>query len=168
MIKFPDILLLSIENNSYLKVVDNTYIQVKELLTDAGLKATHPRIAILHELMVRDEHPTAEQLHDRIKAQNPSISLGSVYRILEKLVESNLVSRVATRSGTKRYDANLEQHSHIYSMNTEEIQDYHDEELNRLIREYFQNKQVKNFRITDIKLQINGEKEDPNEEVTIV
>lgn len=151
-----------------MEVTDTTYSHIKELLMEAGLKATHPRIAVLHELMKRDEHPTAERLYDRIKEQNPSISLGSVYRVLEKLVDTSLASRVATKSGTKRYDANLEQHSHIYSVNTEEIQDYHDEELNQLIKKYFERKRIQNFKITDIKLQINGEKVDPNDKVTIV
>jgi Fur family peroxide stress response transcriptional regulator len=148
-------------------VISNTYQRIKELLVESGLKATHPRIAVLHEL-TKDEHPSAEQLHEKIREQNPSISLGSVHRILEKLVEANLAYRVATRSGTKRYDANLEPHSHIYSVNTEEIQDYHDPELNELIRDYFEKKQVGNFKITDIKLQINGEKADPDQQVTIL
>jgi len=147
---------------------NNSYQQVKETLVAAGLKATHPRIAVLYELMLKDEHPSVDQLYERVKAQNPSVSLGSVYRILEKLVEANLVYQVATKTGTKRYDANLEPHSHIYSMNTEEIQDYHDAELNELIREYFEKKKVQNFKIKDIKLQINGEKQDPNEQVIIL
>lgn len=115
-----------------------------------------------------DEHPTAEQVHMAIKENNPSISLGSVYRILEKLVVSNLAYRVATKSGMKRYDAKLDPHSHIYSVNTEEIQDYDDPELNTLIKNYFDKKQIKNFKITEIKVQINGQKEDPTEKVTIV
>lgn len=147
---------------------NSNYQQIKEVLSSAGLKATHPRIAVLHELMVKDEHPSAEQLHERIRVQNPSVSLGSVYRILDKLVEANLAYRVANRSGTKRYDANLEPHSHIYCMNTEEIQDYRDQELTDMIREYLERKQITNFKIRDIKLQINGEKEDPDQQVTII
>ena len=118
--------------------------------------------------MLCDEHPSAEQLFDRITEKNPSISIGSVYRVLEKLVDVSLAYRVASKSGTKRYDANLEPHSHIYSVNTEEIQDFHDEGLSTLIKEYFDKKQVKNFVITDIKLQINGEKNDPTKKVIIV
>ena len=131
------------------------------------LKATHPRIAVLHELMMCEAHPSAEQLYERITDNNPSISLGSVYRVLEKLVEANLASRVASKSGTKRYDANLEPHSHIYSVNTEEIQDFHDEELSLIIKDYFDQKQIENFIITDIKLQINGEKNNPKKKVII-
>ncbi|REE05734.1 Fur family transcriptional regulator [Marinoscillum furvescens] len=149
-------------------MTEKTYQHIKELLSEAGLKATHPRIAVLHELMLSDEHPSAEQLHDRVSRQYPSVSLGSVYRVLEKLVEADLVYQVATRGGSKRYDANLEQHCHIYSINTEEIQDYYDPELNELIKNYFHEKQVSNFKITDIKLQINGEKRDPKSKVTIV
>ncbi|MEP0368468.1 MAG: transcriptional repressor [Cyclobacteriaceae bacterium] len=146
----------------------NSYQHTKELISEAGLKATHSRIAVLHNLMVMGDHPTAEQVHSNIKEQNPSISLGSVYRILEKLVEANLAYQVATKSGLKRYDAKLDPHSHIYAVNTDEIQDYDDEELNDLIKEYFKQKQVRNFRIQEIKVQINGEKEDPDEKVTIV
>ncbi|MFY0605174.1 MAG: transcriptional repressor [Cyclobacteriaceae bacterium] len=149
-------------------MTSNTYQHIKELLTANDLKATHPRIAVLHELMMCDEHPSAEQLYERITEKNPSISMGSVYRVLEKLVEVSLATRVASKSGTKRYDANLEPHSHIYSVNTEEIQDFHDEGLSTLIREYFDKKKIKNFVITDIKLQINGEKSDPSKKVIIV
>lgn len=149
-------------------LTNNTYTHIKELLTEAGLKATHPRIAVLHELMRQEGHPNAEALHESIRENNPSISLGSVYRILEKFVEANLAVRVATKNGTRRYDANREPHSHIYSVNTEEIQDYYDAELNEMIKDYFERKRILNFKITDIKLQINGEKKDPNDKVTIV
>lgn len=138
------------------------------MLTEAGLKSTHPRIAVLHELLRQEGHPNAEQVHESIRENNPSISIGSVYRILEKFVEANLAVRVATKNGMKRYDANLEPHSHIYCVNTEEIQDYHDEELNELIKDYFERKKISNFKITDIKLQINGEKKDPESKVNIV
>jgi Fur family transcriptional regulator, peroxide stress response regulator len=146
----------------------NSYQHTRDLILDAGLKATHPRIAVLHHLMMMEEHPTAEQLHSAITLDNPSISLGSVYRILEKLVEVNLASRVASKMGMKRYDAKLDAHSHIYSVNTDEIEDYYDEELNELVRAYFEKKKIGNFKITDIKVQINGEKNDPSEKVTIV
>lgn len=146
----------------------NSYIHIKELIGEVGLKATHPRIAVLHSLMKMNQHPTAEQVHSAIKENNPSISLGSVYRILEKFVEINLASRVASKSGNKRYDAKLDHHAHIYAVNTEEIEDYEDKELNKLIKDYFDQKTVKNFKIIEIKVQINGEKEDPTQKVTIV
>lgn len=146
----------------------NIYQNIKDLIAEAGLKATHPRIAVLNQLMIAEDHPTAEQVYKAIHPNNPSVSIGSVYRILEKLVEANLATPVASRTGMKRYDARMDSHSHIYAVNTEEIQDYYDAELNELIKGYFDKKQISNFKITEIKLQINGEKADPSKKVKIV
>lgn len=149
-------------------MINHTFEDIKTILAEAGLKSTHPRMAVLKELLDRGGHPSVEQLYEAIRSDNPSISLGTVYRVLEKLVEVNLVNLVATKNGTKRYDANLKPHIHIYSANTDQIEDYHDDELNDLLTSYFEQKQVKNFRIKDIKLQINGVKDDPDESVKIV
>lgn len=141
---------------------------IKESLMEAGLKATHPRIVVFSELVNSEVHPTAEQLFERVHVDHPSISKGTVYRILDHLVNSGLVSQVATREGVKRYDANLDEHSHIYCTKTHQIQDFHSNELNELIKDYFEQKQIENFKIKDIKLQINGEKIDPDKKVNIV
>ncbi|MEQ8627403.1 Fur family transcriptional regulator [Ekhidna sp.] len=142
--------------------------QIKERLSDVGLKATHPRITVLRELMVSDDHPTAEAIHETIKVDNPSISLGSVYRVLDVLVDSGLIQRVSVRSGSKRYDANMTPHGHIYCLKTNKIQDFYDEELYGLINDFFRKKRIKNFRINEIKLQVNGERIDPEADVKIL
>lgn len=141
---------------------------VRDLLMHAGLKATHPRIVILNELIHSDIHPTADQLFERIKSNNPSIAKGTVYRILDNLTEAGLANEVSTRQNLKRYDANLGEHSHIYCVKTHAIQDYYDEELNQLIKEFFKQKNIQNFKIKEVKLQINGEKLDAGKKVKIV
>lgn len=142
--------------------------QIKQRLSDVGLKATHPRITVLRELMVSDDHPTAEAIHETIKVDNPSISLGSVYRVLDVLVDAGLIQRVSVRSGSKRYDANMNPHGHIYCVKTNRIQDFYDEELYGLINDFFRKKRIKNFRINEIKLQVNGERIDPEVDVKIL
>lgn len=142
--------------------------EARNRLDEVGLKATHPRIVVLKELMVSHDHPTAESIHESVKKENPSISLGSVYRILEALVESGLIQRVSVRSGSKRYDANLNPHGHIYCLKSNKIQDFYDEELYDLINDFFKRKRIRNFKINEIKLQVNGERIDPEEEVTII
>lgn len=164
-----DVFLPPVKKNSHLGLnTEITFSEVKEMLSQSGLKATHPRIVVLADLIKHEEHPTAERIHSRIREQNPSISLGSVYRILDKMVEVDIVKRVSSKSGLKRYDANLHPHSHIYCSKTESIQDFEDEELQKLIWDYLSKKTLKNFSIKDIKLQINGEKDDPNQPVNIV
>ncbi|MEP0987705.1 Fur family transcriptional regulator [Ekhidna sp.] len=142
--------------------------EIKERLSDVGLKATHPRIVVLRELMVSDNHPTAEHIHETVKENNPSISLGSVYRVLDVLVDTGLIQRVSVRSGSKRYDANMSPHGHIYCVKTNRIQDFYDEELYGLINEFFRKKRIRNFKINEIKLQVNGERIDPDSDVVII
>lgn len=142
--------------------------EIKDHLVNVGLKATHPRIVILNRLMESHGHPTADQLHDSIHEEHPGISKGTVYRILDHFVEAGLVTPVATREGKKRYDAKLDQHSHIYCTNTHDIQDFENDELNALIHRFFEKREISNFKISDIKLQINGVKIDPNKKVKIV
>ena len=141
--------------------------QVKEQLSEAGLKATHPRIVVLRELVVSNSHPTAESIHDNIKVDNPSISLGSVYRVLEVLVEAGLIQKVPVRSGSKRYDANMSPHGHLFCLKTDKIQDFYDEELYELINDFFRKKRIRNFKINEIKLQVHGERLDPDGDITI-
>lgn len=142
--------------------------QVKQRLAEAGLKATHPRIVVFNELLATNDHPTAETIYDGIKADNPSISLGSVYRVLDVLVDSGLIQRVLVRSGSKRYDANMSPHGHFYCLKTDKIQDFYDEELYTLINEFFKKKRFKNFKINEVKLRVNGELIDPEEDITII
>lgn len=146
---------------------DISISELKERLTSAGLKTTHPRLVVYGELLRHHIHPTADQLYEEIKDDHPSIARGTVYRILDHLVAAGIVNQVSTQQGTKRYDANLDQHNHIYCTKTHDIQDYHSEELNELIKAFFQEKRIENFNITDIKLQINGEKINPDKKVKI-
>ena len=146
----------------------NTSIErARERLTEAGLKATHQRLVILDALQDSRQHPTAEQVYAAIKPGNPTISLATVYKTLETFVENDLINKVSTREGQMRYDPVLENHGHIFCANTHEIVDYYDEELEDLITEFFKKKKVSNLKIKNITLQINGEKLDPEKEVSI-
>ena len=55
-----------------------------------------------------------------------------------------------------RYDSILDKHHHLYSSETEHIEDYYDEELDRMIEGYFKKKKIPNFSVEDIKVQIIG------------
>jgi Fur family transcriptional regulator, peroxide stress response regulator len=55
-----------------------------------------------------------------------------------------------------RYDPITSTHHHLYCLETDRIEDYKDQELDRMIEEYFKNKKIKNFQIKDISLQIIG------------
>ena len=59
------------------------------------------------------DHPTAEEVYDRITMEYPDISKGTVYRNLNSLVESGLLGKVSVPSGADRFDHILARHYHI-------------------------------------------------------
>lgn len=128
----------------------------REILKEKGLKVTPQRVAIYEAIVNLKNHPTAENVIEYIKTNHPNISIGTVYKVLDSLVENELLKKVKTEKDIMRYDAVLSNHHHLYCTETERIEDYEDESLNELINNYFKNKKIKNFKIQDIKLQITG------------
>jgi Fur family peroxide stress response transcriptional regulator len=130
--------------------------QIKDKLVEKGLKVTPQRIAILEAIYTLRNHPTAEMIMDYIKDTHPGIASATVYKVLDALVENRLIKRVKTEKDRMRYDGIVENHHHIYCSESEEIQDYMNEELDQLLTAFFQKNEINDFKIEEIKLQING------------
>jgi len=126
-------------------------------LKEKGLKVTPQRVAIYEAIVKLNNHPAAENVIDYIKKNHPNISIGTVYKVLDSLVENNLLKKVKTEKDIMRYDAVISNHHHLYCAETDRIEDYGDENLNTLITEYFKKNKIKNFKVQDIKLQITGQ-----------
>lgn len=125
-------------------------------LKEKGLKVTPQRIAIYDVVVKLKNHPTAENVVEAIKSDFPSISVGTVYKVLNVLVDNNLLKKVKSEKDIMRYDAIMDHHHHLYCNETDRIVDYDDKELDALVAEYFKKKKIKNFKIEDVKLQITG------------
>jgi Fur family peroxide stress response transcriptional regulator len=128
----------------------------REKLQEKGLKVTPQRLAIYEAIVKLNNHPTAENVIEYIKANHPNISVGTVYKVLDSLVDNALLKKVKTERDIMRYDAVLSNHHHLYCAETDRIEDYENEKLNTLINEYFKRNKIKNFKVHDIKLQITG------------
>ena len=60
------------------------------------------------------DHPTAEEIYDSAAKECPGLSLGTVYRNLNSLVEAGRVRRVSIPGKADRFDHTLPWHSHLY------------------------------------------------------
>ena len=132
-------------------MVNRTAIKI---LTDKDLRITPQRVAVLDVILNLDTHPSAETIAEFVRINYPHVPLGTIYKILDIFVEKEIISRVKTEDGIIRYDPIMENTTTIAL--TDEIEDYYDSDLNKLLEDYFSNKQIPNFTINDIRLQIIG------------
>ena len=134
-------------------------MDIKEIagkLSEKSLRVTPQRIAIFGAIIKLNNHPTAEKIIEFIKKNHPNISVGTVYKVLDSFVENDLLKKVKTEGGIMRYDPSPSNHHHLYCEQTDRIEDYEDEKLDKLIFEYFNRKGIRNFKIQNIQLQITG------------
>lgn len=87
--------------------------QFPQLCRKNGLKVTPQRVAIFEMLARAETHPTPEEVFAEVRRHTPSISLATVYKILELFQDRGFVNRVSTRGQVSRYDARVGNHHHV-------------------------------------------------------
>ena len=93
---------------------------------DHGLQVTYQRLAIYQALYFTKEHPSAEVIYQQVKKRFPMISLGTVYKTLEKFFEVGLIQKVSPVTEVARYDAKVNPHHHMVCLDCQSIQDAED------------------------------------------
>lgn len=76
-------------------------------------RSTRQLAAVYDALAASTDHPTADQLFRRVRQVLPRVSLGTVYRNLDKLRAQGRVRVVRLEGGQAHYDALLEAHDHF-------------------------------------------------------
>ncbi|MFO7671099.1 MAG: transcriptional repressor [Bacteroidales bacterium] len=130
--------------------------EIRNRLSEKGLKVTPQRMAILGAIYKLGSHPTADHIIEYIRKSNPNIASGTVYKVLETLIENKLVKKVTTEKGVMRYDGIMENHHHLYCAECDLIEDFVDEDLDNLLKAYFKNRKISGFHISEFVLQIKG------------
>ena len=92
-------------------------------LRDHGLQVTYQRLAIYQALYFTKEHPSAEVIYQQVRKRFPMISLGTVYKTLEKFYEVGLIEKVSPITEVARYDAVTGPHHHMVCLQCQSIQD---------------------------------------------
>ena len=78
---------------------------------------------VLNEVLSRCDHPTADEIYTSVRAKCPGISLGTVYRNLNSLVDMGSIRRVGVPGKADRFDRTLEQHNHLYCRECGRVED---------------------------------------------
>lgn len=59
------------------------------------------------------DHPTADMIYAMLKPQNPSLSLATVYRNLNKLAQKGEIIKLTIPNAGDRYDSTSYEHFHM-------------------------------------------------------
>lgn len=78
------------------------------------MRYSKQRELVMQTVAALCDHPTAEEIHHEAAKECPGLSLGTVYRNLNSLVESGRVRRVPIPGRADRFDHTLAPHSHFY------------------------------------------------------
>ena len=71
------------------------------------------REAILEAICATDTHPTAEWVYQRLKAEFPDLSLGTVYRNIAQFKSAGRIRSVGVVNGQERLDGDTAPHAHF-------------------------------------------------------
>ena len=105
--------------------------------TRPAYRMTRQRRTILEALRKYQDHPSADEVYERVRAELPRISLGTVYRNLEILSEQGLIRKLELSGTMKRWDWNPSRHYHIRCMGCGCVDDAPIAPLNRLEDELY-------------------------------
>ena len=79
----------------------------------AARRHSRQRELIKEFLKGRKDHPTADVVYRNVRMQNPSISLGTVYRNLTLLADAGEINRLNVGDGVDHFDADTSPHYHF-------------------------------------------------------
>lgn len=96
----------------------------KEICRRAGLKVTHQRLEIFHVLAQSKDHPSAEEVFEKVRKKVPTIALDTVYRTLTTLEAHGVLARVLLDTRA-RFDPNLSAHHHFVCTDCNKIDDFY-------------------------------------------
>jgi len=126
-----------------------------QALKDAGMKATPKRLAILDTLYAKSTYESPEELWKRLRDRFDRLGLPTVYRNLEELAASGVISKVIhpNRQLYYYFCPNREHHHHFVCLSCRKVADLPSCGIEALEREV---SQQTGGKVLSHILQLNG------------
>jgi Fur family transcriptional regulator, iron response regulator len=101
----------------------NVKAQLVDLLKERGIQPSAQRMAVAQYALTTSEHPSADQVWDRVRANFPFISRATVYNTLNLFVDKGLLLPLVLAEGKVVFDPKTEPHHHFIDEQTGSIHD---------------------------------------------
>ncbi len=128
---------------------------LEKLCEDKGLKMTEQRRVIARVISDAEDHPDVETVYRRATEIDPRISIATVYRSLKLFEDANVLVRHDFGEGRARYEETGEHHEHLIDIETGEVIEFIDEELEAMKERVAQRL---GYDLVDHRLELYGRK----------
>ncbi len=96
---------------------------VEAMLSARGILPTSQRRQIAEVLFARDQHVTAEQLHDQVRHAGYRVSKATIYNTLSLFSQNGLLRPITVEGTATFYDSNTSHHHHLFNLDSGELVD---------------------------------------------
>ena len=120
-----------------------------------NIRMTSQRQIIIQVIEESDDHPDVDQLYLRSVELDNTISIATVYRTVKLLEEAGLIERLEFGDGRSRYEEAGEHHEHLVDIETGEVHEFYNEELETLKTEIARDM---GYDLIDHRLELYGKK----------
>ena len=100
---------------------------------EKGIRLTDHRKLVAKVMSDSHDHPDVDELHKRVNKLDSKISIATVYRTVKLFEEAGVVAKHDFKGNKARYEqAPHDHHDHLIDINTGEITEFVDEEIEKL------------------------------------
>ena len=132
----------------------NTNIESK--CKKKGVRLTDQRKLIAKVMSESESHPDVDELHKKVSKLDSKISIATVYRTVKLFEEAGIVAKHDFKGSKSRYEqAPEEHHDHLIDVNSGEITEFVNEEIEKLQKEIAEKL---GYKLVDHRLELYGSK----------
>ena len=121
-----------------------------------GVRLTEQRKLVAKVMSESKDHPDVDELHKRVNKLDSKISIATVYRTVKLFEESGIVAKHDFKGNKARYEETTqEHHDHLIDINTGEITEFVNEDIERLQKKVAEKL---GYKLVDHRLELYGSK----------
>ena len=121
-----------------------------------GVRLTDQRRLVAKVMSESIDHPDVDELHKRVNKLDSKISIATVYRTVKLFEEAGVVAKHDFKGNKARYEqAPHDHHDHLIDINTGEITEFVDEDIEKLQKKVAEKL---GYKLVDHKLELYGSK----------
>jgi len=129
---------------------------IEEKCVKQGVRLTDQRRLIAKIMSESEDHPDVDELHKRVSKLDAKVSIATVYRTVKLFEEAGVVSKHDFKGNKARYEqAPQEHHEHLIDINTGEIIEFVNEEIENLQKKVAEKL---GYKLVDHRLELYGSK----------